>query len=235
MKIKKTMFVLYLFVSLSLITSLSPPIAKSESTEGTESAGEKANQSSDIRSLLLRIEKKISDFQSMQTDFIQEKNLAIFKNKIIIKGRIYLEKPGKIAWLVDEPMKYSVIITDKFIRQWDEDSDRVQETAISGNPVFSVVIDQLTAWFSGKYVRLLDDYNVHVKKNQPLEIEFIPKEISEAKKMIRSISVTFREDERYLRKIRFQEVDGDSTTIIFKNTILNAPVDENVFRIKKRV
>ncbi len=234
MKIRKKVFFLYLFLSLSLIT-LSPSIVKGESAESAAAPSEKANPASDIRSLLVRLEKKISDFQSMQTDFIQEKNLAIFRNRIIIKGRIYIRRPHMIAWLVDEPMKYSVLITDKFIRQWDEDTDRVQETAISGNPVFSVVIDQLTAWFSGKYVRLLDDYNVHVKKNHPLEIEFIPRETAAVKKIIRSISVTFREDERYLSKIHFQEAGGDSTTIIFSNTILNAPIDESVFRIKKRV
>ncbi len=225
MKIKKILIVLHMFLLLSLMTSACPPLVKGD----VEAAGEKVNHK--ITDLLLQIERNISDFETLQTDFIQEKNLAIFKNKITIRGRIYLQKPRKVAWHVDEPIKYSVLITDKLIRQWDEGTDQVQEIALSDNPVFRIVTDQLTAWFSGRYAQLLDDYNVHINKQHPLEIDFIPNETNKVKKLIEFIKVTFREDEKYLQKIKFQEIRGDSTTIIFKNTFFNIPLDENVFKV----
>jgi outer membrane lipoprotein-sorting protein len=103
-----------------------------------------ADESPDVTDMLRRLGENVSTFKNLKTEFIQEKNLAIFRNKIILKGRIFLQKPDKIAWHVDEPVKYSVVITDKSIRQWDEDTNRVQETALSGNPVFQNMLNQLT-------------------------------------------------------------------------------------------
>jgi outer membrane lipoprotein-sorting protein len=234
MRIDKTVLVLCFTLS-AFIMAAAPPAARGEGKGETPAASEEGKQSSDTRELLLQMEQKVSDFNSLKTDFTQEKDLAVFRNKIIIKGRIYLQKPGTVAWHVDEPLKYSVLITDRFIRQWDEDTNQVQEIPLSKNPVFRVVIDQLTAWFSGRYMQLLDDYSVSVKNRQPLEMEFVPRETGSIKKIIKAITITFREDRKYLQKVRFDEVSGDSTTITFKNTIFNAPIDSADLEVKGRV
>jgi len=181
---------------------------------------------------LRRLGEKISAFKSLKTDFIQEKELAIFKNKIILKGRIYLQKPDRLAWHVDKPVKYSVVITDKSIRQWDEDTNQVQEIVLAKNPVLKNVLNQLTVWFSGNYSPLLEDNNVQVLQKSPLILEFTPKETNIVKKVIKNITITFREDEKYLKQIKIQENSRDVTTIIFINTILNAPVDSASFEVK---
>ena len=191
--------------------------------------------SADIIEMLRRLGKNVSGFKNLKTGFVQEKELAIFQNKIIMKGTIFLQKPNKIAWHVDEPVKYSVVITDKSIRQWDEDTNRVQEIALSGNPVLQNVLNQMTIWFSGDYVSLLKDYNVRILKKSPLAFEFTPKENNVAGKIIKSIAVGFREDEQYLQQIKVLEISGDSTTIIFKDTIFNAPINDLDFEVKRRV
>ncbi len=194
-----------------------------------------ADEASDVHDMLRGLGEKVSNFKSLKTNFVQEKNLAIFKNKIILRGRIYLQKPNKIAWHVDEPVKYSVLITDKSIRQWDEDTNQVQEIALSGNPVFQNVLNQLTVWFSGDYVSLLKDYNVRILKKSPLAFEFSPKENNVAGKIIKSITIGFREDKQYLQQIKILELSGDSTIIIFKDTVFNAPINNLDFEVKRRV
>lgn len=191
--------------------------------------------SSEIYDMLRRLGENVSAFKSLKTNFVQEKNLAIFKNKIVLKGRIYLQKPSKIAWHVDEPVKYSVVITDKSIRQWDEDTNRVQEIALSGNPIFQNVLNQLTVWFSGDYVSLLKDYNVSMLQKSSLVFEFTPKENNAAGKIIKSITIGLRDDERYLKQIKILEISGDSTTINFKNTIFDVPFNSLDFEVKRRV
>lgn len=223
-----------IILSFTLLALFISPVCHSA---GGELKGETtaASENSEIHDLLLQMEKQGSDFNSLKTDFVQEKNLAIFQNRIIIKGRIYIQKSGKVAWHVDEPVKYSVLITDKFIRQWDEDTNRVQEIPLSKNPMFRVVIDQLTAWFSGQYIRLLNDYDVSLINKQPLEIEFRPRESSNVKKIIKAITIKFREDGRYLHKVQFNEVSGDSTAITFNNTVFNAPTSSADFEVKRLV
>jgi outer membrane lipoprotein-sorting protein len=218
--------ILVLLISVSLL--FAPPF--SPLVRG-ELKGKNKYQASEISDLLIKLGEKTADISSIKTDFVQEKDLTIFQKKIVLRGKIYLQKPHKIAWHVDNPIKYKVLITDKFIRQWDEDTNEIHEISVSGNNIFKNVIDQLTIWFSGSYISLLENYEVHIKKQHPFVLEFIPKEKSIVKKVIKSITVMFREDERYLKQIEFQEISGDSTVIILENTVLNAPLDDSYFRI----
>ena len=223
MKANKTFSILFLYVFISFITALSwPSISWTDQNE---------HAASDISTLLLQLGKKAAAIKSIKTEFVQEKNLALFKNKLVLKGRIYLQKPHRIAWYVDNPVKYKVIITDKTVRQWDEDTDEITEISLTGNNIFGNVISQLTVWFFGDYLSLLKDYDVRVKTRDPYVLEFFPKEENIAKKVINSITITFREDTRYLKRIEFREISGDSTVINLKNTLLNGTLDENDFRI----
>jgi outer membrane lipoprotein-sorting protein len=181
--------------------------------------------------LLNSIGKKVSNFKTLKTDFTQEKEMAMFKEKLVLKGRIYLQKPNRVAWHVDKPLRYSILITDKFIRQWDEETDQVQELSLTKNPMFQNVIKQLTVWFSGEYGSLLETNDVRLVKRTPLTVEFSPRGNNDAGKVIKSITITFRDDQTYLQQIRMQELSGDVTTIIFTNTILNAPLDDSDFEV----
>jgi len=191
-----------------------------------------ALETTELSVLLNSIGKKVSNFKTLKTDFTQEKEMAMFKEKLVLKGRIYLQKPNRVAWHVDKPLRYSILITDKFIRQWDEDTDQVQELSLTKNPMFQNVIKQLTVWFSGEYGSLLETNDVRLVKRSPLTVEFSPRGNNEAGKVIKSITITFREDQTYLQQIRMQERSGDVTTITFTNTLVNAPLDSSDFEVR---
>lgn len=194
-----------------------------------------AQETADLKPFLDELGRKVSDFKTLKTDFTQDKEMAMFKDKLVLRGRIYLEKPNKVAWHVDAPLRYSVLITDKVIRQWDEDTNQVQEISLAKNPIFQNVLNQLTVWFSGDYSSLLEVNSVRIVKHEPLAIEFIPLEKNISKKVIKSITITFRDDKKYLQQLRIQEVSGDVTTIHFTNTLLNAPLDSGSFEVKGHV
>lgn len=192
-------------------------------------------QPDDLPAFMRSIGKKASNFKTLKTEFVQEKKMALFKDKLVMKGRIYLEKPNKIAWHVDSPVRYSVLITDKIIRQWDEESNKLQEISLKKNPVFQNILSQLTVWFSGEYGSLLDTNTVRIIKQEPLVMEFIPRDNNVSKKIIKSITITFRMDQNYPQQLKIHENSGDITTINFVNTVLNAPLTSKNFEVNGRV
>ncbi|HAK60718.1 MAG TPA: hypothetical protein DCO77_10100 [Nitrospiraceae bacterium] len=201
----------------------------------SEPYGKQQEQATDLGKTLGILVEKASAFQTLKTDFVQEKEMAMFRDKLVIAGRIYLRKPSTIAWHVDSPLKYSVLITDTRIRQWDEDTNKTQELSLKKNPVFRNVLNQLSVWFSGDYRSLLETHDAVIVQKKPIVIEFVPKENALTKKIIKSITLTFRKDETYLKQIRIREVSGDVTTIIFKNTVLNIPLDGSNFEVRGHV
>lgn len=204
-------------------------------SEAAEGARATPPEQADLTAFLNALGKKVSDFKTLKTDFIQEKEMALFREKIVLKGRIYIRKPNELAWHVDSPLRYSVLITDKFIRQWDEDTNQVQEMSLAKNPIFQNVLKQLTVWFSGEYGTLLEENEMRLVTRAPLVIEFKPRDTSISKKVIKTITITFRDDQTYLQQIRIQELTGDITTIRFTNTRFNMPLDEKDFEVQGHV
>ena len=189
----------------------------------------------DLSGFLKSLGNKVSRFNTLKTEFTQEKEMALFREKVVLKGRIFLQKPNKIAWHVDKPLRYSVVITDTAIRQWDEDTNRVQEISLNKNPVFQNVLNQLTMWFSGDYGSLLESNEVRVLGQNPVVLECTPRDKNIAKKVIKTITLTFREDQAYLQQIRIRELSGDVTSINFTNTLLNIPLDNSSFEVRPGV
>lgn len=198
-------------------------------------AGTAVRQSADVAALLDSLGRDVSRFQTLKTDFTQEKRLAVFQNTVLLRGRIFLQKPARIAWHVDAPLKYSVVISDASIRQWDEDTDRVQEITFAKNPVLQNVMQQITVWFSGDYSSLLKDYDVLIDGERPVMLRFIPKKTSAAAKVVKQVRIEFREDNKYLRKLTIIEQGGDSTSITFTGTVFDVPLDARDFEVKRRV
>lgn len=186
-----------------------------------------------IQEILNRLEKKISGLEILSTDFIQEKSLTMLDQKMIIKGTIWIQKPGMLAWHVKEPMQYSLVVKDDKISQWDEETKQVQQISLSKNPAFKTLIKQLREWFSGTYTSLLADYEVTLLEQNPVSLIFIPHKTSAIFKYIKKVKVIFRPDERYIQQIAIEENGGDSMCLTFLETRFNAPIDPSAWEVKR--
>ena len=189
----------------------------------------------ELYNLLKRLEKKISKIKSIKTDFVQEKKLAVFNDKLIIKGTIYLEKPNLLAWHVKEPLRYSIIINNEMIQQWDQETNQVQKVSIANNPAFHSIFEQLKKWFSGDYTSMLKEYHIKIIDQSPIILQFIPLKTFGAHNLVENVTVIFKTDEQYIRQINIKEKCGDSTLLTFINTCLNCPVDSSVWKVKQHV
>ncbi|MCX5698233.1 MAG: outer membrane lipoprotein carrier protein LolA [Candidatus Omnitrophica bacterium] len=195
-----------------------------------------ASQSAkDLDTILNALQEKMSTVKTIQTDFIQEKNLALFKQKLTLKGKIFIQKPGMLSWRVFTPLRYSLVINGSQISQWDQDTNQVQSVSLAKNPSFQTVIQQMQNWFSGTYKTMQGDYQISLISQQPLKLEFIPKEKSVAANFIQRVTVLFQDDQQYIKEINILEKSQDSTLLEFINARLNQEISPKAWEVKTDV
>ncbi len=225
MKMRFDRILLILVLCLCWRTADSEPLAD----EGVAAAP------ANVEAVLARLEERMSAVQTLKSGFVQEKRLVILEQPLVLKGTIFMEKPELFAWHVKEPVRYSMVIRDDVVRQWDEDTQRVQTVSLSKNPGFKMAIRQMRGWFSGAYRSMLGEYEVTVVNQAPLSIEFTPREGGFAEGVIEGVTIVLESDERYIRELQIAETGGDSTRLVFVDTLLNAPIDPSAWKVEPRV
>jgi outer membrane lipoprotein-sorting protein len=185
-----------------------------------------------VDELMTRLSAEFSSIRTVQTRFVETKQIRILEQNIELTGRLAIEKPERLAWRVEAPLACTIIIADGKVKQWDEDSQSVQSFSSRSNPVFAMVLDQMQNWFSGNFVTLQKDYDVTVEQQNPLVLLFKPHADSPNAQAISEVRVTIREDLRYVQSISIRDSSGDTTDMTFIDTVLNEEVPETAWRIQ---
>jgi outer membrane lipoprotein-sorting protein len=197
-------------------------------------AAESSDGWKNAKELFQALEKNFSAIRTVQTKFTEEKDLKIFNRTVRLEGRLVLESTGRLAWRVDSPIRYALVLKEDAAFQWDEETRKVQRLPFSGNPVFQTVIAQIQSWFSGRFAELETDYDLQVASEAPLRLVFIPRADRMVAKAIKQVTVSIREDQRYVEQIAIEDVSGDLTTITFHDTVLNEPISADSWEVAPR-
>lgn len=153
----------------------------------------------------------------------------MFETPVEIRGTIHMEKPDKLAWQVQSPIAYSLIMDGETIIKKDGDTGETNRISIKGNPVMDTAVRQIKLWFSGEYTALEQSYKVAVQSENPVTVRFEPGEDNPAGRMLDEILVRFRADEKYISMIRLLETNGDTTEIRFSNIRINRKIPDAVW------
>jgi outer membrane lipoprotein carrier protein len=180
-------------------------------------------------SVLEKIETKMASVRTLTADFVQIKHLAMFENPVEITGTIHMKKPDKLAWQVESPIAYALIMDGKAIIKKDGETGETSRISTKDNPVMDTAVRQINLWFSGEYTALEQSYRVDVQSENPVIVVFEPKENNPAGRMLDEIMVRFREDETYISMIRILETNGDKTEIRFSDIRINRKIPEAIW------
>lgn len=211
-------FIPVMFSAMPVITADQPVSAESQAN---------------VEETLALLEEKMEPITSMKTRFTQIRNLKAFSHEVRLSGTIFIEKPHRLAWHTEEPIRHSILFEKDKIRQWNEDMDRVEEVSFSDVPALKMMMEQMKAWFYGSYGDLTEQYEVRILSQKPLTLEFIPREKSLSSGMIKTIRVQFQKDQSYIESIQIEEAGGDRSTLLFSQTVLNAELDPEVWEVNR--
>jgi len=222
----RILFTSLLAASIVLLARLS--LADAPATQPSDEPAPTTRLSLDV---IQGLQQHLHGINSVECDFAEQKNLAMLNHTLTIRGHMAMEKPDRLIWIVHDPVKYAVRIEGDEVRQWDEDTNRVDVIHLGGDPTFKAVSEQIQGWFLGDYKSLGGSYDSFLIAQQPIWIAFIPNGQSAVSKLISRIDLTFNAQESYLDTMTMHETGGDLTTIHFTSVRINQPMPDKIWEM----
>jgi outer membrane lipoprotein-sorting protein len=199
-------FILCLLLGLCL-----PAVALAESPDG----------------VLDRLNELAAGVDTLASDFSQEKYLAVFQDVLPAKGRFYYRKPDQLRWEMTSPVTSGFVLRGDTGRRWQEAGSRGERFDIAREPVMKIVADQLLAWTRADFEALRRDYRISLTGEAPVRLRLDPK--GAAAGFLDHLSITFAPDGRHVQQVEVHEQGGDYTRITFHHTVVNGPLDDELF------
>jgi outer membrane lipoprotein-sorting protein len=167
---------------------------------------------------------------TIESDFVQEKNLSVLSNKIISKGHFCYKKENNIRWEYLQPYKYLIIISNNKIFIKEEKNQKQYD--IQSNKMFQEMNKFISGCIQGDILRNEQDYKVgYFEDEKNYFVSLMPK--AEAmRKMLNEVQIWFNRNDLTVSRITMVEAGGDYTRIDFSNKQLNTDISAEKFSFK---
>ena len=189
-----------------------------------------ARSMKDIDGFKTRLNSMSAAINTIESDFIQEKNLSVLANKITSKGHFCFKKENNIRWEYTHPYKYLIIINkDKiFIK---EESNQKQYD-IQSNRMFQEMNKFISGCIQGDILKNEKDYNVgYFEDDKYYVVKLVP--VSEKmRQMLNEVQIWFDRNDLTVSRIQMVESGGDYTRIDFMGKQLNTNIPVEKFNFK---
>lgn len=178
--------------------------------------------------LFSSLEQTAGGVNTLSSDFVQEKHLSMFKTVMSSKGRFYFSKPDRLRWELVTPVASGFVLKGEKGKRWHQRTGRTENFQISQEPVMKLVSDQLFAWARADFGWLKREYRITVLNEAPAALRLEPRSAATAG-FLNHLLINFSADGRYVKSVEVHEKDGDFTRIKFINTLVNKPLQADLF------
>ncbi len=186
-----------------------------------------AAASGSLDPLLARIEKLASGVQTLESDFVQEKHLTVFREVLVSRGRFYFAREDRLRWELTLPVQAGFVLNGQTGRRWHSRTGETEAFDISREPVMKIVAAQLLAWTRADFTSLRKEYRIVLLDETPVKLRLEP--TTAAANFLDHLQIVFSADGRHVQVVEVHEKDGDFTRIRFENTMLNKPLAGDLF------
>ncbi len=183
----------------------------------------------DTTSLKQKIELMSKSTISIESDFVQEKNLSMLSEKIISKGHFVFKKENLLRWEYVSPSKYLIIINKDKVMIKDE--KKTTKYDMNSNKVFKEINDIMLSCVQGTIFKSNKFKTSYFENEKGYKLELIPLS-KNMKETFKKINLYFDKNVTSVSKMEMVETSEDVTTLDFINKKINAPVSEAIFIVK---
>lgn len=163
---------------------------------------------------------------SVQSDFIQEKNLSLLEEKIISEGKFWYKKENKVRLEYRTPFQYLMILNgDQMIVRDEQKESRL---STHSNKLFQQINRIMMGCVNGS---ILDskDFTSQIYQNDKTYLLSMTPNVKALKEFFQTIQVMVDKKDWSVLGITMIEPGGDNTVIKFTNRVLNENLNDSLF------
>ena len=173
-----------------------------------------------------KVNEVASKTNSINTGFIQEKNLAFLDEKIISKGILLYKKPDMLRLEYTSPYNYLLILNEgKLLIKSDDSEIKVN---LESSRMFNEINDLIINSIQGKILNMPDLSTVFYENSDSFFIQLWPEQ-EELKKYIKTIELFISKKDYTVTDFRVIELSDDYTLIKFVNKKINEEIPDERF------
>ncbi len=183
----------------------------------------------DTLALKQKIENMSKSTVSIESDFVQEKDLSMLSEKITSKGHFVFKKENLLRWEYITPSKYLIVINKEKIIIKDE--KKTSKYDMNSNKVFKEINDIMLSCVQGTIFKSNKFKTGYFENEKFYKLELIPQS-KNMKETFKKINLYFDKNVTSVAKMEMIENNEDLTSLDFSNKKINAPVAETIFMVK---
>ncbi len=183
----------------------------------------------DTLSFKQKLEKMSKEIKTLESDFIQIKNLSMLSEKITSKGHFYYGGPSLLRWEYFEPYKYIILINKEKV--FIKDEKKTQKYDMNSNKVFKEINDIMVACVNGDILKSKKFIIKYQENEKYYKLELSPT-LNTMKQSLKRIDMYFDKNVSGVVKLDMIEPTNDNTIIEFNNKKQNQPIPPEKFILK---
>lgn len=176
-----------------------------------------------------RINAAASRMNTMQCDFVQTKSLKMLKSRMVSHGRMLYSKPTKLRWEYTSPYNYIFILNGQTV--WMKNTQGSSKIDVAQSKMFKEITRIMMSSVLGTCVSNNRDFAVSLKgQGNSWKAVLLPKK-NPLKQMFKTITVYFDMQKSEVNGVKMIDKNGDATSIVLKNIVINKPVNAKSFSL----
>lgn len=205
---KKTIFVLFLFLSAHLAM-----MAQQNETQ--------------IRQ---KISQAASAMKTMQCDFVQTKHLKMLNDDMISKGKMYYQQSNRLRWEYTAPYTYTFILSnDKVLLKNKQRNDVID---VNQNKLFKEIARLMMNSVVGNCLSDEKSFKSTISIVGGEWVATLLPQRKDMKQMFQKMVLHFNQKQAIVTQVELIEKNGDRTVIELKNIKTNETINANMFTIR---
>lgn len=184
----------------------------------------------DLAPLLAELKQAAAETETLSSDFVQEKYLDIFSEKLLSTGKFVYHKPEQLRWELLTPVASGFVLRGDRGERWNSLSKKQENFSVKSDPIMGMIAQQLLAWARVDLDWLQSRYRMELSSVNPVVLYLFPLDQGEAA-FIEHLQIQFSDDRRHVAEVLMVEQGGDSTLIRFIDAEVNIELSADAFQV----